>query len=263
MTIRIYIAIIIVLSAPFLLSSTTRLSTEIPMVIDAPVPKTVLFVGNSLTNYNHSVDYHTRKLVESVYPQDALQVYFKSISISGGYLADHVLGARALIMDYENEKKHGPWDVVVLQGHSRESIKALKVDRFEAAAYQLDAWSREAGSHTVLFMTWAYEHKPDMAPQLVEAYTALGNDLDALVAPVGLAFDMARNENTKIKLYAEDQKHPSLLGTYLTANVFFATLYGKSPEGASYRAGLGREEATFAQHIAWKTVQAYFGKERD
>jgi hypothetical protein len=232
------------------------------MVIDAPVPKTVLFVGNSLTNYNQSVDYHTRKLVESVYSRDALPVYFKSISISGGYLADHVLGTKALIMDYENEKKHGPWDVVVLQGHSRESIKALKVDRFEAAAYKLDTWIRDAGSHTVLFMTWAYEHKPDMAPHLAEAYTALGNDLDALVAPVGLAFAMARNENTKIKLYAKDRKHPSLLGTYLAANVFFATLYGKSPEGASYRAGLDNEEAAFAQHIAWKTVQVYFGKER-
>lgn len=222
-----------------------------------------MFVGNSFTNYNNSLGYHTSRLAKSIYAADEDFFFFKAITISGGYLADHLLGVKGMITDYAHKKKRGPWDVVVLQGHSREPIKEKKAARFEAAAYQLNEWIRDAGSETVLFMTWAYEHKPNMTQPLAEAYTALGNDLGALVAPVGLAFDMARNENPDIQLYTQDKKHPSLLGTYLAANVFFATLYGHSPEGAAYQAGIRKTEARFIQYIAWKTVQTYFGKTDD
>lgn len=49
---------------------------------------------------------------------------------------------------------------------------------------------REAGSKTVLFMTWAYKDKPKMARPLADAYTKMDNELNALVVPVGLAFDI-------------------------------------------------------------------------
>lgn len=150
---------------------------------------------------------------------------------------------------------------MVLQGQSREPINKKKSAQFQASARQLDQLIRDTGSKTALFMTWAYKDKPEMAQPLATAYTRMGNELDALVVPVGLAFDLARTENPAMELYAKDKKHPSLLGTYLAANVFFATLYGQSPIGASYRAGLSDTEAAFAQDIAWKTVQGYFGKE--
>ena len=99
-----------------------------------------------------------------------------------------------------------------------------------------------------------------MRKPLSDAYTSIGNELDALVAPVGLAFDNARLSDPTMELYASDGKHPSLLGTYLAATVFFATFYEKSPVGASYTAGLSAREVEFAQSIAWKTVQQYIGK---
>ncbi len=80
MTTRIYIAATILLIAPFLLSSTTIVSTERPVMSDIPAPKTTLFVGNSFTNYNNSLGYHARKLAESVYPDDADTFFFKSIT---------------------------------------------------------------------------------------------------------------------------------------------------------------------------------------
>jgi hypothetical protein len=53
------------------------------------------------------------------------------------------------------------------------------------------------------------------------------------------------------------------LGTYLAANVFFATLFGESPVGSSYTAGLSDKQAAFAQSVAWHTVQQYFGDKPD
>jgi hypothetical protein len=107
-------------------------------------------------------------------------------------------------------------------------------------------------------MTWAYKAAPQMIGPLSDAYTGVGSELDALVVPVGLAFARAGWSNPTMELYAGDGKHPSLLGTYLAASVFFATFYGKSPVGASYTAGLSAREAKFAQTIAWEIVQEYF-----
>ena len=256
MKVRIFIVIGIILSALLFLM------TERPKLSEISAPKTILFVGNSFTNYNNSLHHHVRELAVSLHPpEEAKKFFFKAITISGGHLSDHVIGAKGMIMNHKSKKKKGPWDVVVLQGHSKEPIKAKKIGRFRASAAQLDAWIRDAGSKTVLFMTWAYKHKPEMAQPLAEAYTQLGYELDALVVPVGLAFELARIENPEMELYTEDRVHPSLLGTYLAANVFVATLYRLSPVGASYWAGLHQEEAEFAQQIAWKTVQTYFGIE--
>lgn len=234
------------------------LSEAQPAVRDAPAPKTMLFIGNSFVYYNNSLHNHVRKLVQSLDPENAKAYFFKSMTISGSYLADHVLGAEGMIAGYTHKKKKGPWELVVLQGQSREPINKKKADQFRESAQGLDAMIRAAGSRTVLFMTWAYKDKPAMAKPLQDAYTRMGNELKALVIPVGLAFDLARATDPAMELHAEDKRHPSPLGTYLTASVFYATLYGKSPVGAPYTAGLGDAEAKFAQTIAWKAVRQYF-----
>ena len=254
------IAVTIMISALLIIASKSALASAIPTVRDTPAPKTMLFLGNSFIYYNNSLHNHTRKLVQSVFKEEAKQFFFKSMTISASYLSDHVLGAKGMITNYTHKKKKGPWELVVLQGHSREPIDPKKSEQFKASARKLDKWIRDAGSRTVLFMTWAYKNKPEMASSLADAYTRLGNELNALVVPVGLAFDIGRHENPDMELYAKDNRHPSLLGSYLTANVFFATLYGQSPIGASYTAGLSALEVAFAQHVAWQAVQQYFNK---
>jgi len=261
MTARLYLAMVIALSTSLIFSSTRILGAETPTVRDTPAPKTMLFVGDSFIYYNQSLQKHTRKLVQSIYPQDAKRFFFKSITVSEGYLSDHLISAHGMIKGYRRKKMRRPWEVVVLQGEGGEPIDEKISGQFQASARQLDKWIREAGSKTVLLMTWAYKDKPEMAQPLADAYTRMGNELNALVVPVGLAFDMARSENPEMELYDRDAQHPSLLGSYLAANVFFATLYGRSPVGAPYRAELSEREAAFAQHIAWKTVQTYFGRE--
>ena len=62
--------------------------------------------------------------------------------------------------------------------------------------------------------------------------------------------------NKELKLHEKDKNHPSKTGTYFTACVFYATIFGKSPEGLPGNiGGLTNEQARELQAIAWKTVQ--------
>jgi hypothetical protein len=239
-----------------------------PAVTSAPSPDSLLFVGNSFTYFNNSLHMHVRELTKAIFKgrgdkKKAKRIYAKAMTISGAYLEHHVLGAKGMISEFRHERKKGPWDVVVVQGFSRGPIEEETAASFRHSARQLDAWIREAGGKTVLFMTWAYRDRPEMAAPLVEAYTTLGNELGALVVPVGLAFDLASKVDPKMNLYDPDKIHPSPLGTYLAANVFFAALYGVTPVGASYTAGLSPDQVEFAQRHAWNTVRQYFGDEPD
>jgi hypothetical protein len=109
-------------------------------------------------------------------------------------------------------------------------------------------------------MTWAYADKPEMTQQLAEEYTIAGNKNDALVIPAGLAFAKAIAKKPGIQLYVADKRHPSKLGTYLSACTIYAALYNKSPAGLSYTFGIDPETARFLQEVAWETAQEYYGR---
>ena len=111
-------------------------------------------------------------------------------------------------------------------------------------------------------MTWAYKDKPEMALQLSEQYTIAGNDNDALVIPGGLAFANAIRKRPDLEFYQLDKRHPTLIGTYLSACTIYASVYKKSPVGNTYIAGIDPNLANFLQTTAWEKVQAYFDSER-
>ena len=67
---------------------------------------------------------------------------------------------------------------------------------------------------------------------------------------------MALMADQRLVLHDPDRKHPNATGTYLAACVFYATIYGESPEGLPGRiAKLTDAKARQLQAIAWKPVQ--------
>ncbi len=106
-------------------------------------------------------------------------------------------------------------------------------------------------------MTWAYTGKPEMTQQLDDAYTTIGEELNAMVVPVGRAFARALQERPDLHLVVPDLKHPTLAGTYLAACIFYAALHGETPVGGTYTAGLSDEDAGFLQQVAWDSWQEY------
>ena len=117
-------------------------------------------------------------------------------------------------------------------------------------------------------MTHAYSEKhkkydPGMMEMIRKGYLETGNQVGALVIPVGLAFDAAYKNKPDVKLHKDfDGSHPDRLGTYLASCVVYASLYGKSPVGNTYlmrEPEIDAETATFLQTVAWDTVKSFYG----
>jgi hypothetical protein len=237
MPFTLYIRVLLVLAVFGVASATHATPGE--------VPDKVLFVGNSFTFYNNGIHTHYRNLVRSAQPDEAAQGRVRILTMSGARLPEH-RAALGSVLGAED------WDVVVLQGHSRGPIEEVTAGPFRDAARQYVSEIREHGAEPVFFMTWAYADAPEMTEKLESAYDAIAAELDARVIPVGLAFAQAKRERPDIKLYADDEQHPSLAGTYLAACMFYVALQGASPEGINYDAGLDSDVSRYLQRLAWQ-----------
>jgi hypothetical protein len=227
-----------------------------PEVTAIDPPKHVLFVGNSFSYFNNSLHSHVRALVRAADPDHKKDYVFRSTTISGGYLIQH-----AADLSYELQSRH--WDLVVLQGESKEPIASAprRAQRFRDAARSFDGLIKASGAQTAFFMTWAYRDKPAMTAELAQGYESIANELHDPVVPVGLAFERSLDKRPSLALHVKDGIHPSLAGTYLAACTFYGALYGKSPVGNPYTADLDPELARYLQGIAWDTVRAYYARE--
>ncbi len=80
-------------------------------------------------------------------------------------------------------------------------------------------------------------------------YLTMARDNQAVVAPVGEAWWVVREERPDIALYA-DNTHPNPAGTYLAACVFFATLFQNPCGGAAVPRQVDQTIAAFLQKTA-------------
>lgn len=228
-------------------------------------PKKVLFVGNSYLYYNDSIHNHVRRMIDAggIAPEKALQ--YKIITIGGAPLAHHDVAA------YLAPGRLGmkePYDVVILQGNSGDSLAEARAQAYREKVLEFSAAIAKTGAKTALYMTHAYiaPHKqasPDMIRKVEAMTVAAANEVGALVIPVGLAFEEAYRQRPGLQLHKDyDGSHPNLDGTYLAACVVYASLYGKSPVGNPYDyfGKVDKETAAFLQRISWETVQKFYGR---
>ena len=259
-----------VLALAMILASLPSVAQTRPEVgaLAAP-PASVLYVGNSFFYYNNSMHGHVNQLLRGA----GITTPFRStsITISGSGLAWHDIGSYfrpGAVASYSfnaaNDIVMNPpgarlFDIAVMMDCSVCPIHAQLGAEFPATARRAADTVRAQGAEPVFFMSWANKNRPEMLQGLAEAYTRAGNDNRALVIPAGLAFARAMAERPSLDLYVPDLRHPSLAGTYLAAATTFAALFGRSPEGNRYTAGLQPETAAFLQRIAWQTVREYLG----
>ena len=246
------------------LTAAPSVAQEPPEVtaLEGEKPQRILFVGNSYLYYGDSIHNHVVRMARAAYPDD--EFAFRSATISGSYLDFHDLDA---LLEPGRLGYDEPFDTVILQGHSREAMEANR-PRFEAAVSAMDATIDEYGARTALYMTPAYTEVHDrfdltMMDQIDAGYTTAGNAADALVIPVGLAFELAYERRPEIELHkAFDGSHPTLLGTYLAAATTFAALYEASAVGNpyDYYGAVPAEDAAFLQQVAEDAVAQYHGR---
>ena len=111
-----------------------------------------------------------------------------------------------------------------------------------------------AGAKTVLYMTWARRNAPESQQAITDAYANIGRELDAMIVPVGLAWQRFLGKHDQPVLHDKDQSHPTLAGSYLAACVFLAVLFQESPVGITGEvASLRAKDLTLLQKVAWQT----------
>ena len=255
--------LLVVLSAAVLAQTKPRRTD-----VGGEPPQLVMWVGNSFFYYNNSMHNHALNLIRAADPQRRARGVSVTISGSGidwhdmeSYFRPNGIGRYSFVGDNEIvfNKPGRQFDAVIMMDCSQCPIHPqLKSVFHEFVKKQSDTVVKN-GARPVLFMSWAYKDKPEMTAQLAEQYTIAGNNNDALVIPAGLAFAKAIAKRPDLELYQLDKRHPSLLGTYLAACTTYAAVYGKSPVGNAYTAGIEPALAAFLQNTAQETVREYFG----
>lgn len=253
----------------FTLGAAAQPTTPSKREIGSAAVESILWVGNSFFYYNDSMHNHFGQLVRSA-SRDA-RIRGISVTVSGSGLDWHDmdsllrpngLGRYSFVGDNEIRFNAAgrQFDTAIMMDCSQCPVHPQLQQVFHDTAKKHVQSLAKAGVRPVLFMSWAYKDKPEMTAQLAEQYTRAGNANDALVIPAGLAFAKAISRRPALELYQPDKRHPSLAGTYLAAATVYASLYGRSPVGLGYTAGLDADTVALLQNAAWDTTREYFGR---
>lgn len=234
--------------------------------LDIDTPKRILFVGNSYLYYNDSLHNHVKRMGEAAGLFERSPAVYKSATIGGAALRDHAIDH---LINHTNLRVEEPFEVVVMQGTSSAALTADSRDRFKSAATESARKITQNGGRPILYMTPAYakfhrRYSAGMTADTASLYINTGNEIGALVLPVGLAFEEAYRRRPEIVLHKPfDGSHPELLGTYLAAATVMASLYGISPIGNEYDyfGQISKEDTLFLQTVAHDTVTQFFGRE--
>lgn len=247
---------------------------RVPTLAQQKAPIRVLLIGNSFI-YFHNMPALLEAISKSL-PGPRLMT--EMIASGGATLKDHweEESTRAAI-------RKGGWDYVVLDEQS--SLAGLLIvnqqnqipdpAHFWKYAALFDGEIRKAGARTVILMTWKDKAAPLRSQQALDySFVTFAKSHDAIVVPVSLAWQRIRQSEPSVNLYANDDHHPSVEGSYLIACVFYATLARLSPVGAvsavkgtpidedegqvltgktETLAALGPEVARKLQQVAWST----------
>ncbi|MBT8140903.1 MAG: hypothetical protein HKN88_03915 [Gammaproteobacteria bacterium] len=210
--------------------------------------------------YNDSLHNHVKRLVSDLNPELGKTLKYKSATIGGSNLSHHNLDSH---LEPGKLGIQEPFELVILQGGSSDALSSERRALFQAKAVEFDQKIRAKGGETALYMIHAYvkPHKrydPEMIRKVEKLYVETAKDINALLIPVGLAFERAYAERPDIQLHKIfDGTHPSLLGTYLAACVVYASVYQQSPVGSDYDyfGKINKKDAAFLQNIAIQTVR--------
>lgn len=249
------------------------------IVATNPPPMRLLFLGDSLlgisTAYSNNIPAILMNLAHNL--GDA--VTNTTIANASWYLYMFATNTAAA-----NQINSGNFDLVILQDQSQEpSLPVPRDASMFPACYSLNSMITNNAEKTMFYETWgllngdnasncgSYDIPAEyqdcdggfgsflsMNIALREGYAMIGNQLNAAVSPVGLAWAAVRQQQPGLNLYILDDslgdRHPNSYGAYLAACVFYSTIFGRSPEGSTYYSTNDVSSAIYLQQVAAQTV---------
>ena len=180
-----------------------------------------LFIGNSLTYANN-----LPAMIEAVAASADLKgrIVCRGVAMPDFGLQEHWEQGDAV-----RGIRNGQWTHVVLQqGPSSQPDSRVILREFtKKFAFEVKA----KGAKVVLYSPWTSRNRLNFMDDVVESYRLAANDIGGSLVPVGEGWRGAWRKDPSLPLYASDQFHPSPIGTYLAALMFFQHLTGRSTLG--------------------------------
>lgn len=185
----------------------------------------MLFIGNSFVYYND-----LPQLMRDEAAKRSDDLFVDSVT-KGGYFLHCYTDPEDEYGRQVQEKAKEHWDVVVLQDQSFNPA-ANKADTIAHAAKLAAMFP---GARILMYQTWAYRDSSEklnntglsyneLYEKLKIAYTEAAAAVNGTVVPVGDAFKKIHDEGSGIDLYREDNYHPSLAGSTIARDLFYAAI---------------------------------------
>ena len=185
------------------------------ILLAAPPPLRVLFIGNSLTYAND-----LPAMVERIARLDGRRIETRMVAQPDYSLEDHLASketTRALV-----ER----WDWIVLQqGPSSlaESRTALRRDVKKMASLA------SSSKNIALLMVWPPAARAGAWDEVDLSYRLAAQDVHGLLIPAGANLRRALAADPSLPLLASDGFHPAPAGTYLVALTVYRALTNRIP----------------------------------
>ena len=215
----------------------------------------ILFIGNS---YTQSI----RRYFTGLANAGRTDAYIDWMTQGGFFLAQHTEEQEII-----DKVMSGEYKIVVMQEQSQLPTLPDYKEKYLKRLKEFNKLILDAGAETVLYMTWGRKNGDDensdlfpddnyekMQARLIAAYEDLGKELNATIAPVGIAWSKLVDQ---MELYREDESHPSSNGGYLTSCVLYNTIFQSSPTSIAYKGDVNEDLAETIRETAAETVKEY------
>ena len=200
----------------------------------------VLFIGNSFTFYN-SLDVLTAKIATNI----GIDMKCKAITMGAHSLLEDSDPNDSLGKVIDADLKKNQYTDIVLQDKSNYPYNHYTEFRNGVAAMSEKISSTQPNAKKYLYETWGYNSEnitipiPEMEDTIRYNSKMVGKRYDLTVVYVGQAFTYIYENHKDLNLYHQDNKHPSYIGSFLSALIHVATITGKHVDKVTYQGEYG------------------------
>ena len=200
----------------------------------------VLFIGNSFTFYN-SLDVLTEKIATDI----GIDMKCKAITMGSHTLLEDADENDSLGRKIDADLKNHQYTDIVLQDKSNYPYNHYSEFREGVEKMSKKISDTQEHAKTYLYETWGYNSEnltepiPTMEDTIRYNSKLVGKRYGLTVVYVGQAFTYIYENHPELNLYHQDNKHPSYLGSYLSALIHVATITGKHVNNVKYQGEYG------------------------
>lgn len=201
----------------------------------------VLMIGNSHSSRSN-LPTMLRTMLEAGIPDAGIIV---ERAPGWAFLADR-LEDRPTLRAFDSR----PWTHVILQAQ-----KYSTSGRYSYPTDGAEQWIRRThalGAVPILFPEWARRGNDEEAMRVQRLHESIAAQESACVAPVGIAWEVARENQPGLVLHVSDGNHANRRGALLTAYVLYEVVSGRQAEGLPHLGSLkaSEKDQAFFRRIA-------------